>query len=71
MLRDDNEPSMDKMDDYNGKESTEKRKLINNVILGLIFMGFVLAVLKFAGDGSDDYIGTAQNPGINTAKGNF
>jgi len=65
----DNEPSMDKIDDYNGNESDSKRKTINNIILGLLVVGAVYAGIRYTYSTVSDYNGTPNNPGINTTKG--
>ncbi len=64
----DNEPSMSKIDDYNGKESAEKRSTINKVIILCLVVGAILVGLKIAYNDPGDYVGTPQNPGINTAR---
>lgn len=61
------EPTLGKIDDYNGKESTSKRKTINLIILGLILLGAIYVGVKSQFNSVNDYIGTEQAPGINTA----
>ncbi|MFZ9659356.1 MAG: hypothetical protein ACO29X_02285 [Arcobacteraceae bacterium] len=63
-----NEPSMDKIDDYNGTESKEKRSTVNKIIIFCLLVGALLAGLKIAFNNPGDYVGTPQNPGINTAR---
>ena len=65
----DNEPSMSKIDDYNGNESPSKRKTINTIILGLLVLGAVYAGIRYANSSVSDYNGTPDKPGINTTKG--
>lgn len=62
-----NEPSNDKIEDYNGKESKEKRNIVRLVIIICLAVGGVIAYLKMTSLPSD-YIGTQENPGINTSK---
>ncbi|MBI3873447.1 MAG: hypothetical protein HY307_00215 [Arcobacter sp.] len=63
-----NEPSMDKIDDYTGNESKEKRSTINKVIILCLVVGAILAGLKLFYNNPGDYVGTPENPGINTAR---
>lgn len=63
-----NEPSLDKIDDYNNKESKEKNKTIKIVILGILVVGAIYAGAKYYFSDVSDYIGTEQNPGIDTSK---
>jgi len=65
----DDEPSMNKIDDYNGNESEEKKSIINNVILGLLIVGAIYAGVRYMNSTVTDYNGTPSNPGINTTKG--
>ena len=65
----DDEPSMNKIDDYNGNESEEKKSIINNVILGLLIVGAIYAGIRYANSTVSDYNGTPDKPGINTTKG--
>ena len=63
----DNELSMDKIEDYDGKESKEKRNTVRTVIIICLVLGAVFAYFKTTSL-PNDYIGTADNPGINTSK---
>ncbi len=63
-----NEPSLDQIEDYNDKESKEKRNTVKLVILFCIAVGIVLAVLKYNSTSTDEYVGTPEKPGINTKK---
>lgn len=63
------EPSLEKIDDFNGKESKEKRNTVRLVIIGLIVFGAIYSYIKYENNQVDDYIGTAENPGINVTKG--
>jgi hypothetical protein len=60
-----NEPTMDYIDDYNNQESTQKRKTIRLVILGLVLFAGVLSYIKMTHETVSDYIGTPDSPGIN------
>ena len=63
-----NEPSMDQIEDYNGKESKEKRNIVRLVILFCIVVGIGYAIAKYNSTDVDEYVGTPENPGLNTAK---
>ncbi|APW65235.1 MULTISPECIES: hypothetical protein [Arcobacteraceae] len=62
-----NEPTNDKIEDYNGKESPEKRNIVRLVVILILIIGAFFAYLKTTSLPSD-YIGTPENPGINTSK---
>ena len=62
------EPSLDQIDDYNGKESKEKRNTVNIIIITLIIISAIYVFIKINNSTVDDYIGTPSNPGINTTK---
>ena len=62
------EPSLEKIDDYNNNESPEKRRTVYLVIAGIIVVGIIYAVIKANFATPDDYIGTPENPGVNTSK---
>ncbi len=62
-----NEPSNDKIEDYNGKESTEKRNIVRLVIIVCLVVAACLAYLKTTSL-PNDYVGTEKNPGINISK---
>lgn len=64
----DNEPSMSKIDDYNGNESKEKRSIVNKVIIICLVIGALLVALKLTYNNPGDYVGTPESPGINTAR---
>jgi hypothetical protein len=64
----DNEPTMSQIDDYNGNESKEKRSTITKVIILCLAVGAILAGLKLIYNNPSDYVGTPENPGINTAR---
>jgi len=61
-----NEPTMDTIDDYHNQESKEKRKSIRMIILGLIVFGGLLSYIRVTNNTVSDYIGTPENPGIQT-----
>ncbi|ADG92900.1 hypothetical protein Arnit_1242 [Arcobacter nitrofigilis DSM 7299] len=63
-----NEPSLNKIDDYNGKESKSKRNTIRLIIIGLIVLGAIYSFFKYDNNQVNDYIGTPENPGISTTK---
>jgi len=62
-----NEPNLNNIDDYNGNESEEKRRTVLLVIAFCLLIGAIYAGFRVAYDTPSDYIGTPQNPGINTA----
>lgn len=62
-----NEPSNEKIEDYDGKESKEKRNIVRLVIIICLAAGSIIGYLKTTSMPSD-YIGTQENPGINTSK---
>lgn len=59
-----NEPSLNNIDDYNGNESPEKRRTILIVIAICLIVGGIYTGFRIAYDTPSDYIGTEQNPGI-------
>ncbi len=60
------EPSLEKIDDYNGTETKEKRNIVRLVVLFCLLVGAIFAYFKYTS--IDDYIGTKENPGINVNK---
>ena len=67
-MQNNNEPSLNNIDDYNGTESKEKRSIVNKVIILCLVVGAILAGFKLMNNTPSDYIGTQENPGINTAR---
>ena len=63
-----NEPSLEQIEDYNNNESNEKRNTVKFVVFLLILIGIVYSIIKFSFDGVPDYVGTPEQPGINTSK---
>lgn len=63
-----NEPTMSQIEDYNGNESKEKRSIVNRVIIICLVVGAIFVALKLAYNNPNDYVGTQENPGINTAR---
>ncbi len=63
------EPSLDKIDDFNGKESKDKRNTVRLVIIGLLIFGAIYSFFKYNNNQVDDYVGTPEKPGINVTKG--
>ena len=61
------EPSLDKIDDYNGTESKQKRNIVRLVVLFCLLVGGFMTYAKLTST-SSDYIGTVEQPGINTVK---
>jgi len=63
-----NEPTLDQIEDYNGKESSKKRNTVRLVILFCIMVGIVYSIVKYNYSSQSEYIGTKENPGINIIK---
>jgi len=63
------EPTMNEIDDYNNKETPEKRRIIYIVIAVLVLIG-VASYFYSASNATlgDDYVGTADKPGIISIK---
>ncbi len=62
------EPSLGQIDDYYGKETPEKRRLVRNIIIGLLVISAVYGFVKFSFSTPSDYVGTPENPGITTIR---
>jgi len=62
------EPTLSQMDDYDGNETPEKRRLVRNIIIGLLMISAIYGFVKFSFSTPSDYIGTPEHPGINTAR---
>ena len=62
------EPSLEQIEDYNNNESPEKRKTVRLVVIGILIVGALYALVKYNFSTPSDYIGTPENPGINTTK---
>lgn len=63
----DDELSLDKIDDYNNKESSEKRNTVRLVVIAILIVGGIFAYFKATSTYSD-YEGTKEAPGITTTK---
>ena len=61
------EPSLNKIDDYNGNESKQKRNIVRLVVIFCLVVGGIFAYLKST-SASSDYVGTQEKSGINTTK---
>ncbi len=59
----DDELSLDKIDDYNGTESKEKKVIVALVIVFCLAVGGIFAYIK-SNSQVDDYIGSEDKPGI-------
>ena len=62
------EPTLGQIDDYNGNESPQKRKLIWGIVAGLIAVSIAYAYVQANSSLPKDYIGTAQHPGLLNSK---
>ncbi len=60
------EPTLGQIDDYNGNETPEKRRLVWGIIIGLLIIGVIYSAVKYNFSTLSDYVGTAENPGITT-----
>lgn len=63
----DDELTLDKIDDYNGKESKEKKNIVRAVIIFCLLVGALFAYLRTTSS-VDDYVGTKDAPGISSTK---
>lgn len=63
----DDELTLDKIDDYNGNESKDKKRTVIYVVLFCLLIGAILSFVK-SGSQVDDYVGTKEAPGINVNK---
>lgn len=61
------EPSLEKIDDYNGNESKQKRNTVRLVVIFCLAVGAIFAYLKTTSV-PVDYVGTQEQSGINTTK---
>ncbi len=52
-MREDNEPTLEKLDDYNGKESQGKRRVIWLVVLAALAAGAVFASFEMSSPKKD------------------
>lgn len=62
----DNEPSLEKIEDYNGKESQSKKNTVRLVIVLLLVFGAILVYIKndTYENAKKEYVGTNDKPGI-------
>lgn len=63
----DDELSLEKIDDYNGNETPEKRNTVRAVIIFCLAVGALFAYLKTTST-PEGYVGTPEKPGINVSK---
>jgi len=61
------EPTLEKIEDYDGKESSQKRNTVRAVVIFCLALGALFAYLKYTSL-PNDYVGTKEQPGINTSK---
>lgn len=57
------EPSLEKIDDYNGNESKQKRNTVRLVVIFCLIVGGIFAYLKTTSVPSD-YVGTQEQTDI-------
>ena len=48
------EPSLNEMDDYQGKESNKKRRLVYGIIIGILIIGAIFTYFKYRFSDVDD-----------------
>lgn len=65
------EPNLEEIDDFNDKESDEKRNTVKLVIVFILIVGAVYTYFKYENNSYEDYIGTEEKPGISTTKGAY
>lgn len=64
----DDELTLSKIDDYNGKESKEKRNIVKLVVVFCLSVGAIFSIIKYNNSQVNDYIGTKDAPGIIPSK---
>lgn len=64
----DDELSLEKIDDYNDKESKEKRNTVRIVVVFCLVVGALFAFLQSSNNEDKDYVGTKELPGITATK---
>lgn len=52
-MREDNEPSLEKLDDYNGNESPQKRRTIWLVVIAALIIGAIFASFEMSSPKKD------------------
>ena len=62
-----NEPNLNDIEDYNNKESNQKRNTVRLVIIFCLVIGAFVAYIKSTSV-PNDYVGTEDKPGISTSK---
>ncbi len=67
-MKNENEPSLEQIEDYNNNESPQKRKTVIAVVVFCLIVGAVFVAFKLGYDSNEDYVGTPENPGINTTR---
>lgn len=65
-IYEDNEPSLNKIEDYDGNESPSKKKTVRAVIILILIVGGFFSYLYNIAyeETKKDYIGTPDKPGI-------
>lgn len=61
------EPSLDKIDDYNGNETKQKKNTVRLIVIFCLIVGAVVVYFKNT-YAPNDYVGTPEQPGISTTK---
>lgn len=51
-----NEPSLEEIDDFNGRGSEEKRKIVNFVVMFCLLVGAVYTIVKLSNNTISDEI---------------
>ncbi len=68
MFKNKGEPSLEKIDDYNGHESKSKRNTVRLIILSLLVLGIILSYLKNDNSKAEDYIEIKEVPILDISK---
>ena len=68
MLKDNNEPSLEEISDYNGEKNPEKKRIFWIVVAITLLIGAIYTYSYRTHNAVSDYVGTPEKPGINTAK---
>jgi len=59
-----NEPSMTKIDDFNGTESKEKKALVNKIVFYILVAGTIYTGIKYFTGESSDYLGVSGKASV-------
>lgn len=68
MSKNKGEPSLDKIDDFKGRESKSKSNTVRLIILSLLVLGAILTYFKNDNSKGEDYLGTKEVPVLDITK---